>query len=189
MVLNDSGNLGVGTTTPSARISTSSGTALGLRIDTSTTAESVIITGSGSNLQIRHPAAGLELFNSGGSAIRVVAVSAGVSLAASATSWAAISDERQKTNLEPIADASNKLNTLRTVTGRYITDEETISRAFLIAQDVQAVLPEAVDTQDDEEGTLGLRYTDLIPLLIAGFKEQQAMIDELKAKVAALEAA
>jgi hypothetical protein len=189
MRIDSSGNLGVGTTSPSARISTSSGTALGLRIDTTTTAESVIITGSGSNLQIRHPAAGLELFNSGATAIRVVALTAGVSLAVNGTSWSSLSDERQKTNLEPIADASNKLNTLRAVTGRYITDEETISRAFLIAQDVQAVLPEAVDTQDDEEGTLGLRYTDLIPLLIAGFKEQQAMIDELKAKVAALEAA
>jgi hypothetical protein len=130
--------------------------------------------------------------NSGTGANRINVVcnaSAGVFLAAGGTSWGSLSDERQKTNLEPITDASNKLNTLRTVTGRYITDEETVSRAFLIAQDVQKVLPEAVDTQDDEEGTLGLRYTDLIPLLIAGFKEQQAMIDELKAKVAALEAA
>jgi hypothetical protein len=126
----------------------------------------------------------------GANRINVVCnMSAGVFLAAGGTSWGSLSDERQKTNLEPIVDASNKLNTLRTVTGRYITDEETVSRAFLIAQDVQKVLPEAVDAQEDEEGTLGLRYTDLIPLLIAGFKEQQAMIDELKAKVAALEAA
>jgi hypothetical protein len=113
----------------------------------------------------------------------------GVYLSGSATSWSALSDERQKTNLVPIADASNKLNTLRTVTGRYITDEETISRAFLIAQDVQKVLPEAVDAQEDEEGTLGLRYTDLIPLLIAGFKEQQTIINDLKARIETLEGA
>jgi len=112
----------------------------------------------------------------------------GVFLSGSATSWSALSDERQKTNLVPIADASNKLNTLRTVTGRYITDEETISRAFLIAQDVQKVLPEAVDAQEDEESTLGLRYTDLIPLLIAGFKEQQTIINELKTRIETLEA-
>jgi hypothetical protein len=117
----------------------------------------------------------------GANRINVVCnMSAGVFLAAGGTSWGSLSDERQKTNLEPITDASNKLNTLRTVTGRYITDEETISRAFLIAQDVQAVLPEAVDAQEDEEGTLGLRYTDLIPLLVAGFKEQQIAIQELK---------
>jgi hypothetical protein len=112
----------------------------------------------------------------------------GVFLGAGSTSWGSLSDERQKTNLEPIVDASNKLNTLRTVTGRYITDEETVSRAFLIAQDVQKVLPEAVDAQEDEDGTLGLRYTDLIPLLIAGFKEQQTIINDLKARVTALEA-
>jgi hypothetical protein len=109
-------------------------------------------------------------------------MSAGVFLAAGGTSWGSLSDERQKTNLVPIADASNKLNTLRTVTGRYVTDEEAVSRAFLIAQDVQKVLPEAVDAQEDEDGTLGLRYTDLIPLLIAGFKEQQVAIQELNAK-------
>jgi hypothetical protein len=132
----------------------------------------------------------------GANRINVVCnMSAGVFLAAGGTSWGSLSDERQKTNLEPIADASNKLNTLRTVTGRYITDEETVSRAFLIAQDVQKVLPQAVDTQENEEGTLGLRYTDLIPLLIAGFKEQQTLIvsqseliNSLTARVTALEA-
>jgi len=124
----------------------------------------------------------------GANRINVVCnMSAGVFLSAGGTSWGSLSDERQKTNLEPIVDASNKLNTLRTVTGRYITDEETVSRAFLIAQDVQKVLPEAVDAQEDEDGTLGLRYTDLIPLLIAGFKEQQTIINDLKARVTALE--
>jgi len=126
----------------------------------------------------------------GANRINVVCnMTGGVFLSAGGTSWGSLSDERQKTNLEPIVDASNKLNTLRTVTGRYITDEETVSRAFLIAQDVQTVLPEAVDVQENEEGTLGLRYTDLIPLLIAGFKEQQTIINDLKARITALEGA
>jgi hypothetical protein len=116
-------------------------------------------------------------------------MSAGVYLGAGLTSWGSLSDERQKTNLQSITDASNKLNTLRTVTGRYITDEETVSRAFLIAQDVQKVLPEAVDAQEDEEGTLGLRYTDVIPLLVAAIKEQSALITQLQADVAALKGA
>jgi hypothetical protein len=125
----------------------------------------------------------------GANRINVVCnMSAGVFLSAGGGSWGSLSDERQKTNLVPIADASDKLNTLRTVTGRYITDEETVSRAFLIAQDVQKVLPEAVDVQENEEGTLGLRYTELIPLLVAGFKEQQAIITDLKARIETLEA-
>mgnify|MGYP006284081643 CR=1 FL=1 len=105
----------------------------------------------------------------------------GVYIANGATSWTANSDERLKTDLVPIVDASNKVSTLRAVTGRYKTDEAGVSRSFLIAQDIQKVLPEAVNVQADEQGTLGLQYTDVIPLLVAA-------IQELSAKVAALEA-
>ena len=124
----------------------------------------------------------------GANRVNVVCSSAGVYLASAGTAWASLSDERHKTNLSPITDASAKLNTLRTVTGRYIEDEESVSRAFLIAQEVKVILPEAVDTQENEEGTLGLRYTDLIPLLVAGFKEQQALITSLTARLEVLEA-
>ena len=51
---------------------------------------------------------------------------------------------------------------------------------FRSAQDVQKVLPEAVDMTNNEK--LGLSYTDVIPLLVAA-------IQELSAKVAALEGA
>jgi hypothetical protein len=55
----------------------------------------------------------------------------------------------------------------------------------LIAQDVQKILPEAVHTQDD--GTLGLQYDGLIPLLVAGIKEQQEVIKNLEARLAKVE--
>jgi hypothetical protein len=58
-----------------------------------------------------------------------------------------------------------------------------------VAQDVQAVLPEAVDVAADEQGTLSLRYTDTIPLLVAAIQEQQALIQTLTARVEALEGA
>ena len=104
-----------------------------------------------------------------------------------ATSWTATSDERLKTNLLPIENAAQKISSLRAVTGRYKTDGEGVSRSFLIAQDVQAVLPEAVDVQDDEQNTLGLRYTEVIPLLVAAIKEQQTLITALTARITALE--
>ena len=113
----------------------------------------------------------------------------GVYLAYGGTSWAANSDERMKTTLVPFEDAVGKVCSLRAGTGRYLTDEEDVSRSFLIAQDVQAVLPEAVDVKEDEQGTLGLRYTDVVPLLVAAIKEQQAQIEDLKAEVAALKGA
>lgn len=112
----------------------------------------------------------------------------GVYLSWNATSWTSSSDERLKTDLKPIENASQKVSTLRTVTGRFKTDEPGVSRVFLIAQDVQAVLPEAVSARDDEQGTLGLAYTDIIPLLTAALKETLTEIAFLKARVAALEA-
>jgi hypothetical protein len=113
----------------------------------------------------------------------------GVSLSSGATAWASMSDERLKTNLLPITGAVEKVCSLRTVTGRYESDDVSVSRAFLIAQDVQAVLPEAVTTikqKDDDAEYLGLQYTDTIPLFVAAIKEQQTMIEQLKADVAAL---
>ena len=104
--------------------------------------------------------------------------SGGVTLASAATAWAAVSDETLKTDLALIQSGAEKVASLRAVTGRYKTDAESMSRSFLIAQDVQKVLPEAVST--DADGTLSLRYTEVIPLMVAA-------IQELTTRLAALE--
>lgn len=113
----------------------------------------------------------------------------GVYLANTGTSWISNSDERQKDIIEPIENALTKVNTLRAVIGKYKHDEEGVRRSFLIAQDVQAVFPEAVKIQDDEEAKLGLSYTDVIPLLVASIKELKAELDTAKARITALEGA
>jgi hypothetical protein len=111
----------------------------------------------------------------------------GVYLTSGGTSWTASSDERLKTDLKPIENAADKVATLRAVTGRFKTDDEGTSRSFLIAQDVQAVLPEAVNVQDDEQGTLGVQYTDVIPLLVAAIKELKAIVDTQAEQIKALQ--
>jgi hypothetical protein len=110
----------------------------------------------------------------------------GVFLSSGGTSWQAASDERVKENLQEITDAANKVASLRAVTGNYIWDESKKSRAFLIAQDVLKVLPEAVETKNPDE--YGLAYSDVIPLLVAAIKEQQAIITDLTTRLEALEA-
>jgi len=105
----------------------------------------------------------------------------GVQLGRSATSWSAGSDERMKDIIEPITNATNKVSALRAVIGKYKTDEVGTRRSFLIAQDLQAVLPEAVDDINPEK--LAVRYTEVIPLLVAAIKEQQAIIETLKARL------
>jgi len=107
--------------------------------------------------------------------------SVGVKLDNNATAWSTVSDERQKTNLEPIKNGLSKVATLRAVTGRYLADAEDVSRSFLIAQDVQAVLPEAVTVESDEDATLSLRYTEVIPLFVAALKESKERIEQLEA--------
>lgn len=107
-------------------------------------------------------------------------VSTGVYLTAAGTSWTSNSDERIKDIIEPISDAAAKVSSLRAVIGKFKSDEDGTRRSFLIAQDVQAVLPEAVSVKDDEMGTLGLQYSEVIPLLVAA-------INELTARVAQLE--
>jgi len=120
-----------------------------------------------------------------------VGATGGVQLASGATSWTSMSDERLKDIIEPISDAVSKLLTLRTVIGKYKVDAPQVRRVFVIAQDVEKVLPEAVSKStvslDDPEEFLGVAYSELIPLLIAGFKEQQAIIESLTARIAALE--
>ena len=106
--------------------------------------------------------------------------SGGVTLASAATAWAAVSDETLKTDLAPIQSGAEKVGSLRAVTGRYKTDAESMSRSFLIAQDVQKVLPEAVST--DADGTLSLRYTEVVPLLVAAIQELTTRLAALEAK-------
>jgi len=112
--------------------------------------------------------------------IDVVATSNGVRLASGATSWAAISDERKKTPFAPFVNALNKVAEIKTGTGRYLTDDEAADRSFMSAQSVQAVLPQAVD--EDADGFLMLRTTDVIPLLVAALKEAKARIEALEAR-------
>ena len=55
----------------------------------------------------------------------------------------------------------------------------------MIAQDVQAVLPEAVS--NDSDGMLNVSYTELIPLAIEAIKELKAKNSALEARLLALE--
>ena len=109
----------------------------------------------------------------------------GVYIGNGGTSWVGLSDERHKDIIEPISNAAEKVLTLRAVIGKFKTDDEGIRRSFLIAQDVQKVLPEAVHDVDPER--LGLSYTDVIPLLVAAIQEQQALIQDLTARLEAVE--
>jgi len=111
------------------------------------------------------------------------ATSAGVYLTNGATSWTANSDERLKNINSNIENAIDKLLTLRTVNYSWKSDELNRKYLGLIAQDVQEVLPEVVDVDEkDEIGTLGVRYTELIPVLVKAIQELTSRVQELENK-------
>jgi hypothetical protein len=110
----------------------------------------------------------------------------GMFLSDGGTSWSSSSDEHQKNIIEPISDATNKVASLRAVIGSYKSDETNKRRSFLIAQDVQQVLPEAVTEAPD--GFLGVAYSDVIPLLVAAIQELKADNNAMKERIATLEA-
>lgn len=174
-----SGNLLVGTT------DTSMGGLKGIRVGNgAATGAGLVIAGVGAANKgfLFSSSAGVALETAPGAVAQVISGGGGgVSLANGATSWSAISDERHKDIIEPISNAANKVASLRAVIGKYKTDETETRRAFLIAQDVQAVLPEAVDSTDAD--SLALRYSDLTPLLVAAIQEQQAIITAQAAQI------
>jgi hypothetical protein len=110
----------------------------------------------------------------------------GVYLSNGGTSWTGVSDERLKTDLVKISDATNKVSQLRALTGRFKTDEEGMSRSFLIAQDVKKVFPEAVN-YDEENDIYGIQYTDMIPLLVKAIQEMNTKLDEQNQTIQSLQ--
>jgi hypothetical protein len=85
------------------------------------------------------------------------------------------SDARLKTAIAPIRDALAKLQHLQGVTFEMAGDPRP--RMGLIAQEVQAVAPEAVI---ETEGILRLAYGNLIGLLVEAIKDLALEVDQLK---------
>ena len=92
------------------------------------------------------------------------------------------SDERLKDNIQPIEDALGKVEAM----GGYSFDWNDKQEVYeghdvgVIAQEVQAVLPELVETRDS--GFLAVKYEKLTAVLIEAVKELSARVKELENK-------
>lgn len=95
----------------------------------------------------------------------------------------AYSDIRLKTDIQVIPDALAKVQALRGVTYERVDTGE--HQTGVIAQDVQKVLPEAI--QDDGQ-YLSVAYGNLVGLLIEAVKELNAKVDAQAREIAALRA-
>ena len=89
------------------------------------------------------------------------------------------SDRRLKVDITSIDNALDKVMKLSGYTFKK-TNSDKVSMG-LIAQDTQEIIPEVVSENND--GYLGIQYSNIVALLIEAIKEQQEQIDYLKSKV------
>nr|DAO09247.1 MAG TPA: structural protein [Caudoviricetes sp.] len=94
-----------------------------------------------------------------------------------------VSDKRRKHDIEKITNAVDIISRLEGKT--FKLNDSDVSRAGVIAQELQEVLPNLVS--EDENGYLAVNYQSLSGYFIEAIKEQQAEIEELKAKYESLE--
>lgn len=102
-----------------------------------------------------------------------------------------ISDITVKSNIQDITGMNMKLKALRPVKYELISsvgNTDTTSyrkqQYGFIAQEIMNTFPEVVVPMGDK--TYGIRYGELIPVLVQAMKEQQAEIENLKSELEAL---
>ena len=117
------------------------------------------------------------------------------------STWAVASDARLKKNIRPITGAIDLVERLRGVhyQWRPVAEREVGKDLRLplgepqigfIAQEVEAVVPEAVAAPNPGSGDVyGLMTAKLMPILVEAMKEQQAEIRQLRATLADLQLA
>lgn len=112
------------------------------------------------------------------------------------------SDERAKTNINTINSGLNTILNLRPVSYNWKNNNEIVSRVAtlgsdsvaqplgpndgklqygFLAQEVEQVLPDAVETDDD--GNKLINYTAIIPLLVQSIQELQSLVSEQSATI------
>ena len=99
-------------------------------------------------------------------------------------SWTTGSDLRMKEGLVKIDGGLEKVSRINAYIGNY--KEDTQKHSFLVAQELQQVLPEAVDVPEDESQMMGIRYDEVIPLLVSALHDAKDRIEALEAEVQAL---
>jgi hypothetical protein len=182
MTIKDDGNVGINNTSPGQKLTVTG--------DGSGTSDVVRIThgnGShtGSGLSIRSANTGKAIYVDGsvgaGFAEITTAYNANPNIRTSGDVVAyASSDKRFKDNLKVIQNPIDKIHKLNGYTFDW-NDKQDVYKGKdygVVAQEVEKVMPELVDTRFD--GYKAVKYEKLVPLLIESIKELKAEIEELK---------
>ena len=97
------------------------------------------------------------------------------------------SDVRLKTDIQPLEGSS--LEKVKQLTAKtYLWKDDLMGKGDkreigLIAQEVAEVVPEVVSKMSKDADTLGVAYTQLVPLLVEAVKELSAKVEALEAQL------
>ena len=104
-----------------------------------------------------------------------------------------LSDIREKKNIEPLDSTWDKVKSWELKKYHYNFDEDTADKRYgVIAQDIQQTCPDLVtiwNEDDAEDAKLGVKAQLMDWMAIKALQEAQLKIEQLEAKVAALESA
>jgi hypothetical protein len=108
-------------------------------------------------------------------------------------SYGAISDIKLKENIVDATSKLEKLNQVRVV--NYNLKGEATKQIGVIAQEIEQIFPSMVEEAPDKDvdgndlgtTTKSVKYSVFVPILIKAIQEQQAIINDLKARIETLE--
>ena len=115
------------------------------------------------------------------------AVNNALSVSGDITAFA--SDERLKTNIKPLENALEKVLSLSGFTynfneiGESLGFNTELTHVGVSAQQIQAVLPEAVAPAPANNDYLTVKYEKIVPLLIEAIKELADKVEKLEQKL------
>lgn len=214
MIIDSSGNVGVGNSVPKVKLQVNGGILLRNDVNIahgngSLITWSTVRSGIGETEFINYRGTGTGGFRfydvdpggSTGTAVDLPASLGGNQIAFIAPgtgAYSALSDMRVKTNVNIINDGLKKVMAIRPVsydlhTGRTLKDgvvtftknDKIIKTIGFVAQELEKVVPEAVITPKDPANEFyTVSYSIMIPVLTKAIQEQQAEIENLKAALA-----
>ena len=119
--------------------------------------------------------------NSASRRIRVMSgLSGGVLLTNGSTAWQSASDISLKENIKPLENVLDKIQNYKCVEYNLKEDKSKGKKIGFIAQDWENDFAPIVDK--DNDGLLGMKYTETIPVLLKAIQELKAEVDLLKNK-------
>jgi hypothetical protein len=197
MIVNSSGNVGIGDTSAPNKLSVKDTGNLTCRFTGGTTFSlyqnntdgSVIFSANHGNAS----PTGVEkrfIWQLAGGTAKMKLDDGNLTVSGDVVAYGSPSDKRLKENIKPIESALDKVEKLQGVTfdwkdkkqdKAYDPDQAWKEDIGFIAQDVQKVIPELV--RENDNGMLSMRHQGIAPILLEAIKELKAEIEELKKQI------